>query len=110
MGFFSPKACVGCKKTVDVKRCPFCKKDLCEYCLKYIVMKDETPAPLVGKEVMNLRDLTAVYKEYQKKFTDKKIHVHLCDEFLSQVWSGIKKQVKSFEKGTEQKMSKITLR
>jgi hypothetical protein len=81
MGLFSTK-CTNCKTTENVKRCPYCKKDVCETCLKYIVMKEETPRGLAGKVVNDYNEFKELYINYQKAFKKKKVPVHLCEEFL----------------------------
>ncbi|MCP4726090.1 MAG: hypothetical protein GY863_13690 [bacterium] len=109
MGLFTSK-CSDCKATENVKRCPYCKKNICETCLKYIVLKNETPKGLVGKVVNDFNEFKDLYLKYQKIFTKKKVPVHLCDEFLQQAWKGIMDQVKQFQNQTDHKVSKITLK
>ncbi len=109
MGLFSTK-CANCKTTENIRRCPYCKKEICEICLKYIVLKDETPKGLVGKTVTEFKEFKELYVGYQKVFKKKKVPVHLCDEFLQQAWKGIMDQVKQFQSNTDQRVSKITLK
>ncbi|MFC1565281.1 hypothetical protein ACFL6G_10115, partial [candidate division KSB1 bacterium] len=96
--------------TENVKRCPFCKNEICESCLKYIVLKENTPQGLVGQVVNNYDEFKQLYEKYQNVFKKKKVPVHLCEEFMQQAWKGIMDQVKHYESETDHKVAKITLK
>jgi hypothetical protein len=109
MGLFQKK-CIECKAQQTVKRCPFCKKVVCDSCLKPFVLKDETPVWFVGKEVKNLSEYKALVTEYRGVFKKRSVKLHACEEYLQSAWKGIVSQVRSYEKQTNRKALKITLR
>ncbi|MFC1477018.1 hypothetical protein ACFL6L_00970 [candidate division KSB1 bacterium] len=104
------KSCATCGVKEDIQRCPFCKKDVCTNCLKPLILKDSTPMWFTGKEVTNYLEFTKLYMEYSKVFEDKGGHIHCCNDFMKQSWTGIIRQIRKFQKNSHQKISKITLK
>ncbi len=110
MGLFSSDKCKECGIQEKVKRCPYCKVNICSACLKYLVLKDETPDFFVGKEVTSYQEYRELHLTYQKTFKSRGAKLHVCEDYSKQVWRGIIKQVKDFEKVSAQKAIKITIK
>lgn len=109
MGLFS-KQCTTCKTKENLKRCPFCKKDVCETCLKPLVGKEDLPGWFTGREVTNYLEFAKLIKEYVEIFKGKGIKLHNCDEFSKVAWHGIVQQVRKYKKDSNAKITKVTLR
>ncbi|MFC1730167.1 hypothetical protein ACFL6I_07490 [candidate division KSB1 bacterium] len=110
MGLFN-KTCTVCGAKKDLKRCPFCRNDVCANCLKPLVAKEKTPVWFIGKEVTSFKEYFELNKEYIREFKQKGGSAHCCEEYVKTAWQGIVSQVKKFEdEHDEQVVKKIILK
>jgi len=109
VGLFQ-KHCSVCNSRQSVKHCPYCKNDVCDSCLKYLVLKKETPVWFIGKSVKNYQEYTQLFKEYLEIFRKRGVIIHCCEEYLKSAWAEIIKQVKEYEKQYQRKATKIILK
>ncbi len=85
MGFFSDQ-CSECKTEEKVQMCQFCRKMVCETCLKLLVYKEETPKWFVGKKVKDFTEYRSLNLEYCKLIKKKGANIHCCDKYLQEAW------------------------